>query len=67
MMLIFPFNTTTVERCFSHINQIKTSFRNALSSAVLEDLLFIVLSKNKKEYDLDTLAKHVVKLFPNFH
>ena len=43
ILLIFPFSKVANESGFSHMNSIKTRFRNKLSPKNLENLLFLAL------------------------
>ena len=43
IILIFPFTTTLCESGFSHMNQIKSPFRNKLEPSTVADLMFLAL------------------------
>ena len=43
IILIFPFTTTLCESGFSHMNQIKSPFRNSLEPETLSNLMFLAL------------------------
>ena len=62
ILLIFPFSTVANESGFSHMNAIKTRFRNKLKSENLENLMFLALYPSEV-IDYESLAFEIESKF----